>query len=185
MRPVARFVAALLAVAGALMVPTIALAGLSTDVGKGERLAAAIRSGETQCSELAADDFELIGEYAMSRYLRNPAVHEAMNRRMAAMMGSAAEERMHEALGHRYSGCPGGPTAGWLAPMGAMMSGRYSAESVSAAGMMGRYRGGMMGFGDSGDSDIGVLGAVLIALGAAALGGGLVYFGRRRRGADG
>jgi hypothetical protein len=178
-RAIPRLLTALIALAVALAIPTVALASLPSDVGKGERLAETIRSGETQCSGLAADDFELIGEYAMSRYLRDPALHEAMNRRMTLMMGSAGEEHMHEALGHRYSGCPGGPAAGWIGAMGGMMTWRHAAESVSTTGMMGGYRGGMMGFGSSGDGDVSVLGAILIAFGAAALGGGLVLLSQR------
>jgi hypothetical protein len=37
----------------------------------------------------------------------------------------------------------------------------------------------MMGFGDSGDGDISVLGVVLIALAAAAVGGAIVFAGMR------
>jgi hypothetical protein len=168
--------------AAALIVPATALAGLSSDVQQGQRLAESIRSGQKQCSDLSAEDFELIGEYAMSRYFGNTATHEAMNSRMAAMMGSSGEERMHQALGYRYSGCPGGPAAGWIGAMGGMMSGAYRGESPNYGGMMGgEYRAGygMMGFRGSGDSDVSVLGVVLIALGAAAVGGALVFAGMR------
>lgn len=106
-----------------------------------------------------------------------------MNRHMAAMMGSAGEERMHQALGYRYSGCPGGPAAGWVGPMGGMMYGGTGGEPGNyGGGMMGGFpghRGGMMGFASSGDSDIGVLGVVLIAFAAAAVGGALVFAARR------
>jgi hypothetical protein len=181
---VGRRLIAALVVAGVLVVPSIALGSLTSDVQQGRRLAEEIRSGEKKCSDLAGDDFELIGEYAMSRYLGSTATHEAMNRHMTVMMGSVGEGRMHQALGYRYSGCPGGPTAGWVGPMGGMMSGSYEGSGSFGGGMMGGgFRGGMMGFGDSGD-DVSVLGAVLIALATAALGGALVFAGMRlgRRG---
>jgi hypothetical protein len=177
---VGRRLIAALVVAGVLIVPSVALGSLTSDVQQGRRLAEEIRSGEKKCSELAADDFELIGEYAMSRYLGSTATHEAMNRHMTVMMGSVGEGRMHQALGYRYSGCPGGPAAGWVGPMGGMMSGRYEGSGGFGGGMMGGgYRGGMMGFGDSGDGDLSVLGVVLIALAAAAVGGALVFAGMR------
>ena len=50
-------------------------------------------------------DFELVGEYAMDRFLGNRATHEAMNQRMVAMMGEAGERRMHIALGYRSTSC--------------------------------------------------------------------------------
>ena len=77
-----------------------------------------MRAGEKQCSHLSAEEFELIGEYAMGRYLGDEVTHSEMNRRMTRMMGEAGERRMHVALGHRYSGCSGGPTSGWVGPDG-------------------------------------------------------------------
>jgi hypothetical protein len=173
----------LLALALALIVPVTALGGLSSDVKKGQRLAESIRSGQKQCSDLSADDFELIGEYAMGRFLGSPTAHAAMNRHMSLMMGKAGEERMHMALGYRYSGCPGGPASGWVGPMGGMMSGRHGAGSGNfGSGMMGGYRGGMMGSGAADDdSGVGIVGVVVIALAAAALGGGLVLVAQRSR----
>ncbi|MGE5408511.1 MAG: hypothetical protein ACM3NV_07855, partial [Syntrophothermus sp.] len=105
--------------------PSVAIAGstLAHEEQQGQRLAESLSSGEKQCSDLSADDFELIGEYAMGRYLGDEATHEAMNRRMSAMMGEVGEQRMHMALGYRYSGCPGGPAPGWLGPMAGMMGG--------------------------------------------------------------
>lgn len=174
-----RFLAALI-VAGALLVPSAALGSLTSDVREGQRFAEQVRSGEKKCSGLAADDFELIGEYAMSRYLGSTANHEAMNRHMTVMMGSDGEERMHQALGYRYSGCPGGPAAGWVGSMGGMMSGSYEGSGGFGGGMMGGGdRGGMMGVGGSHGDDVGVLAAVLIGLASAALGGALVFAGMR------
>jgi hypothetical protein len=152
-------------------------------VRQGQRLSDFLRSGQQRCSDRSADDFELIGEYAMGRYLANLEAHAAMNRRMALMMGRAGEQRMRAALGHRYSGCSGGPASGWVGAMSSMMSGRSGGPGSGVGpGMMGgneyedrsRYRSTMMGSGLYGDSDIGVQGVVLIAIAAAALGGGLV-----------
>lgn len=167
----------------AIVLPAAALGSLSSDVQQGQRLAESVRSGEKKCANLSAEEFELIGEYAMGRYLGSTSRHEAVNHRMAAMMGNSAVERMHQALGYRYTECPGGPDAGWVGPMGAMMYRGPGGESGNyGSGMMGGYpgyRGGMMGFGDTGDSDIGVLGVVLIAFAAAAAGGALVFAAQR------
>jgi hypothetical protein len=167
-------------VAAALIFPTAALGGLSRDVQQGQRLAESVRSGQQHCSDLSAEDFELIGEYAMERFLGNPHAHAAMNRHMSLMMGGRGEERMHMALGYRYSRCPGGPASGWVGRIGGMMSGRRVGPGNFEPGMMGEYRGGMMGSRSSGDTDIGVLGVVLISFAAAVLGGGLVFMATRR-----
>lgn len=84
---------------------------------QGGAIAESVRSGERKCSDLSADDFELVGEYAMGRYLGDEASHAAMNRRMTLMMGDAGERRMHTALGHRYTDCAGGPASDWVGPM--------------------------------------------------------------------
>jgi hypothetical protein len=103
-----------------------------------------------------------------------------MNRHMALLMGTPAEERMHEALGYRYTGCAGGPAAGWINSMGAMMSGAFRGQPGSyGTGMMGGYRGAPGVSEAQGDADISVLVLVLIALAAAAVGGALVLAGRR------
>lgn len=184
MQRVGRLLAALI-VAGALLFPSATLGNLTIDVQRGQQLAEQIRSGEKKCTDLAGNDFELIGEYAMARYLGSTASHEAMNSHMTLMMGSAGEERMHLALGYRYSGCRGGPAAGWVGAMGGMMSGNYEGSGGYGGRMMGGgYRGGMMRFGDSGD-DVSVLGAVLIALASAALGGAVVFAGVRLGRRDG
>lgn len=176
--------------AAALIFPLAASADLASEVGQGQRLAESIHSGQEQCSGLSVDDFELIGEYAMGRYLGDAAAHGAMNRRMESIIGHTGERRMHIALGYRYSGCGGGPASSWMGPMAGMMFGRYGAGAGgSGPGMMGGYpgrdRGGypnrMMGGGPGSDNDMGVLGGVLIALAAAALGGGLVALVLQRR----
>ncbi|HVC07034.1 MAG TPA: hypothetical protein VND98_05560 [Solirubrobacterales bacterium] len=184
--------------AAALVFPAAAPAALAQEEQQGHGLAEAVRSGEKQCSQLSADDFELIGEYAMGRYLADPAAHEAMNRHMTAMMGAEGERRMHTALGYRYSECEGGPASRWVGPMAGMMYGGYGHGESGGSygpGMMGgnwneesgehagsEYRRSMMGDGWPHDGDIGVWGVVLIAFGAALLGGGLVALTMHLRG---
>jgi hypothetical protein len=63
----------LVASALGLALSTAAWAGLATDVHRGERLAKEIGSGARSCSELSPDDFEQVGEYAMSLYLGSTA----------------------------------------------------------------------------------------------------------------
>jgi hypothetical protein len=160
---------------------------LAQEEQQGEGIAESVRAGDRQCADLSADEFELVGEYAMGSYLGSEATHSAMNRRMTLAMGDAGERRMHMALGYRYSGCSGGPSSGWVGPMAGMMSGHGT--DGNGARMMGggeyeergSYAGSMMGFSGHGDSGIGALGVVLIALAAAAVGAGVAALSMRRR----
>ncbi len=161
-------------------VTATAASALAQEEQKGKGIAESVRTGEKQCADLSGDEFELIGEYAMGSYLNSEATHSAMNRRMTLMVGEAGERRMHLALGHRFSGCPGGPASGWVGTAAGMMGGRGSGGSWP--GMMGSdeyeersgYSGTMMGAGRHGDSGISTLGVVLVALAAAAIGAGAV-----------
>ncbi len=196
MRPSPRILVALACLlAAALLLPAAAAGDLAQEEQQGEGLAESVHSGERRCSDLTAEDVELIGEYAMGRYLADPAAHEAMNRRMAWMMGAAGERRMHVALGYRYTGCRGGPPWGWMGPMAGMMYGRYGGDESGGhhgSGMMGgpwegegdEYLGSMMSGWHHGDGGIGGIGVVLIALVAAAVGGGIAVLVLRRRGPD-
>ena len=169
----------------AFVAAAVAKASLAREVQHGQHLADAVRSGQTKCSDLSADDFELIGEYAMNSYLPSIAAHEAVNQHMRAMIGPAGERRMHVVLGQRYSGCASGSASGWIAPMLGMMS-RYGghASRRMGPGMMygqGYGAGYAPGHGppsspDNGD-DIGAAGIAAIALGAALLAGLLVALG--------
>ena len=92
-----------------------AFASLADEVAAGRQVALALRGGKAECSRLATDDFEHLGEYVMERMLGSRSAHAAMNERMASMLGDADSERMHELMGRRYAGC------GTAAAGGAMM----------------------------------------------------------------
>ena len=186
--------------AALLILPTTVRADLTGEVQQGQQLANAVRSGQTHCSDLSTDDFELIGEYAMDRFLGNRAAHEAINEHMVRMMGEAGERRMHIALGYRFTGCPGAAPSSWLGPMAGMMGG-YGGYRGAGPGMMGPRTGGPSGGGysgsmmpgvgsdGSGDADLSGLAIAALAFGAAALGGLLValavHLARRRPGTAG
>lgn len=102
---------------------------------QGSQILRGLEAGTLECGDAKASDFELVGEYAMGRMFGSSAQHEAMNQMMTLMMGGRGEERVHEAMGRRFSGCGGGQLpAGFGQMMGA----------VNAMGMMG---GDMMGGG--------------------------------------
>jgi hypothetical protein len=86
---------------------------------------------------------------------------------------------------YRFSGCSGGPVSGWMGGDGLddvrPLSRRLGQFRFRHDG---RPRREMMGFGASGDTDIGIPAVVLIALAAAALGGGLVLMAQRLRRTD-
>jgi hypothetical protein len=188
-RPIEVIALAMALIVGIVGVPIATAAGsLAEEEAHGRGLAESVRSGELRCNELSADDIELIGEYAMGRYLGSEGAHARMNRRMTVMMGEAGERRMHIALGRRYSGCSGGPATAWVGPMAGMMSGH--GFNGSGPGMMRgaeyeeqtRHPGAMMGDVGNGDGDISGVGVALIALAAAALSAGIVALSMHRRG---
>ena len=173
--------------------PALARADLATEVSQGQQLADALTSGHDQCSSLSPTDFELVGEYAMDQFIGDGAAHQTMNDRMARTMGSPGEIAMHEALGHRYTGCPGGPSGGWAMPMAGMMS-RYGEGQGygSGPGMMGDTGYGPMMGGDGyqgqsrwgqpeGDEETSAWTIVAVAVGGVILGGLLVLLGMRLR----
>lgn len=67
----------------------------------------------------------------MERLAGSRTAHEAMNRQMAAMLGSAAADRMHRLVGLRYAGCATGAT------MGPAMMGGGAASGAGWGAMMG------------------------------------------------
>jgi uncharacterized membrane protein len=180
--------------AAALVLPAAASAGVAQEEQEGQRIAESVRSGARECSDLSSDEFDLVSEHAMGRYLEDTAAHEAMNDHMVAVMGEQGERRMHIALGHRYIGCGGGPAWSWMGPMAGMMSGADGSESRTyGPGMMGGESGrgdgfGMMGdewsrAGSAGSSFDGPSAAAMIGVMAvliAAVGGAVFWLTRRR-----
>ena len=146
-----------------------------------------MEGGQLRCSEVSADDFELIGEYAMGRMFATPRQHEAMNQMMVRMMGAGGEARVHQAMGRRFAGCPG---ARLPAGFGRMM-GAVGAMEMMGGGMMGgsSYSGPgsmMSGFdGGEGDQFDGPSAAAMIAMMAILIGSvavALLWFARRGHG---
>ncbi|MGE5281064.1 MAG: SHOCT domain-containing protein [Chloroflexota bacterium] len=178
----------------ALVLPAAAWGDLAQEEQQGRRIAESVQSGARECANLSADEFELIGEYAMGRYLEDTAAHEAMNDHMVAVMGEGGERRMHIALGFRDSGCRGGPSGGWIGPMAGMMLGRGSGGRAYGPGMMGGEfdygdgpgmmgdqwsRSGSEGDGFDGPSAAAMIGMMAVLIAAVAL---AVFWLTRRRG---
>jgi hypothetical protein len=99
-----------------------AFAALGDEVAAGGVIANQVRAGTADCAKLSDADFEHLGEYVMEQLVGSRPAHEAMNQRMAAMMGIAGEERMHQLMGRRYAGCASG-AAGVPGMMGGRMMG--------------------------------------------------------------
>ena len=134
-----------------LLAPAPAFASLADEQSQGRTLVAQLQSGAKSCGDLTTTDFEHVGEYVMGRALGSTSAHEAMNTRMRQYMGQQGEERMHQLMGERFTGCASGGSA------------------VMGPGMMGGYSGNggasMMSGGHHGWSTA----AVAIALGAIFL----------------
>ena len=142
-----RAVVAVLAAAFVLVGLTAAPALAATEAQQGAQLLRKIEAGSVSCGSLKTGDFDHIGEYVMERMLGSASAHEAMNRQMAAMMGSRGETQAHVFMGQRFAGCATGRAP---AAFGAMMG-------MMGAGMMGSVYGGtgsstMMGSGSRGTS---------------------------------
>ena len=70
----------------------------------------------------------------MERRVGSRAAHAAMNQRMASMMGSAAEERMHQLMGRRYADCgAAGAGAGGMIGGGGMAAGAGGPAMMSSS----------------------------------------------------
>lgn len=193
---IATAIAAVLVIAALTAAPAIG----ATEAQQGAQQLRSLQAGTTSCSSLATTDFDHIGEYVMERMLGSTAIHEAMNRQMAAMMGSSGETRAHVFMGQRFAGCATGraPTAfgAMMGMMGAgMMGSAYgggSSSSMMGSGSGPRGTGGMMGFGyvsptanssngwSSADTVMIILMGLLIALAIGALAAWRPW--RRRRG---
>ena len=171
----------------------LALGGLLAPVAMGasaeQQGAQTLRSheaGQRPCSSLTPDDFDRIGEYVMGRMLGSSGAHGAMDRQMAAMMGSRGDRQAHEFMGRRFAACATGtPPVAFGAAMGmmgaGMMGSSYGGDASALRSGAGRS-GGMMGFdavstpaGTAGvswtvaDTVIVALLGLLVALAAGAL----------------
>lgn len=114
-----------------LIAPIAAFGSVADEQRQGAELSAQLHSGAKTCGQLSDEDFDHIGEFVMGRFLGSTQAHEAMNERMRLMMGEQAEQRMHELMGRRYSGCS---------------QGQSSRTGMMGSGMMGG-NGGPGGFG--------------------------------------
>ena len=175
---------ALLATAVVVLATALAAASASAASGaqQGGQLLQRLQAGATTCASLSTGDFDHIGEYVMERMLGSASAHEAMNRQMAAMMGSSGETQAHVYMSQRFAGCATGkaPTAfgAMMGMMGAGMMGSTYGGSGTSSMMGGTYNGtaGMMGYQSrsddgwsSGDTVMVVMMGLLLALAAGAL----------------
>lgn len=147
---------------------------------QGAALLRDFHAGKQSCASLTSRQFELVGEYVMSRIIGSPAAHDAMNARMKQMMGPRGEAQAHIFLAQRNLGCTNG--AGPPASFGRMMGmvGSYRGRSGMGSGMMGangaasgsngHYSGSSGMMGDHHDGGWGTGTIVLVVL----LGGALV-----------
>lgn len=157
-----------------------AAASLGGDAAAGGQLSERVQAGRVRCDRLSGADFDRLGEYAMDRMTGSRVVHAALDRRMAAMMGSASAERMHELVGRRFARCataslgPRSPDWSWMrAGAWRHMSGADWQRLRSS--WMGPA---MMGAGRDGWSGAAVTAVAIAALLAGAL---LVLVARRPR----
>ena len=138
---------------------------------QGARVLRAVEDGKRRCTDLSTQEFERVGEYVMGRMAGSTSAHRSMNDLMARTMGERSEERMHELLGQRFTGCARRGTADFGAMMG-MMGG---VAGTGGPGMMGGRRGdGYGSLGSSGDDDSDLAAVLMVVLMAALL--GLVAF---------
>lgn len=170
-----------------LLAPTMTFGSVADEQRQGAKLSAQLRSGAKTCTQLSNEDFDHIGEYVMGRALGSTQLHEAMNQRMSTMMGQQAEQRMHELMGRRFSGCDqgqasrvgmmdsgmmGGTGGGWARMMrsgdwGWMMNGAW--QGMSRADWQ-QLESRLLGSGvSSGSGGLSATAIIAIALGAALL----------------
>jgi hypothetical protein len=124
------------------IVPASALAQGSSEEAQGQAILRSVQDGDRSCSQLTDSDFELAGEAWMEQTLGSAQAHDAMNDLMNSMMGSSGEERMHEYMGRRATGCGGGTVPSGFGRMMNMMG--LVGGAGGSAGMMGGI-GSMMG----------------------------------------
>lgn len=165
-------------VAGTLVAPPAWGAG---EGQQGAQLLRRIEAGSASCGSLKTEDFDRIGEYVMGRMLGAASAHEAIDRQMAATMGSRGLTQAHVYMGQRFAGCAAGraPNA-FGAMMGMMGAGMMGSVYGSGGYGMGSGYDGMMGFGHtpasrrsdgwgSGDTVVAILMGLLLAVALVAL----------------
>jgi len=135
---------------------------VATEQQQGARVLRAVEDGKRRCIDLSTQEFERVGEYVMGRMAGSTSAHRSMNDLMARMMGERSEERMHELLGQRFTGCARRGTANFGAMIG-MMGGVAGTGGPSLGSMMGRTSS------RSGGDDDSDLAAVLMVVLMAAL----------------
>lgn len=108
-----------------------------------------MEGGQLRCSEVSADDFELVGEYAMGRLFATPQQHEAMNQMMVRMMGAVGAMGMMG--GSSYTG-PGSMMGGFDAGgEGDQFDGPSAAAMIAMmAILIGAVAGALLWFGRRG-----------------------------------
>lgn len=144
----ARTLAAIVVITGLASLVGAPAGAAESAESRGQALLQAVDSGQRNCTDLSAADFEAVGELTMGRMLGSPRAHEAMDQLATQMMRAGGLERMHQVMGQRFAACgqpdfPGG--------FGQMMS-----MTPGMGGTIG-YSGGrsMMGGGGYGPGDQG------------------------------
>ncbi len=180
-----------LAVSLAILASLAAPATASSE-SRGAQLFQQLSSTGQTCSDLNSADLEAIGEFQMGRMAGSPPAHEAINRMMAATMGPRGEARMHELIGRRLAGCPGGALpAGFGQMMGAMgivggapgVIGAHGQGGRGAYGAPGSMMGGYSAAGGRGDDDEGPTAGAMVGMMAVLIAAvALAVFLLRRRG---
>jgi hypothetical protein len=129
-----------LVITGSAVITSSALATRAEE-RQGAVLMRDFQAREPPCASLTAEQFELIGEYLMSRIIGSPAAHDAMNARMKQMMGPGGEAQAHIFLAQRNTGCINGarPPASFGQMMGVV--GSYRGSGGMGPGMMGGNAG--------------------------------------------
>jgi hypothetical protein len=191
-RPFVLLVATLVALGGAA---APALATLGGDVAAGQQVAAQLQSGEANCRDLSAGQFEHLGEYVMDRMVGSRPTHAAMNERMSRATGAENTDGMHELMGRSFAGCAADGASGMPTGPG-MMGGDWGGMMRSSAWNWmhsGAWRqmsqadwrklaGTMMGarYTTAGDHGWSTAAVIAVALGAVLVGTLLVLLLMRR-----
>jgi hypothetical protein len=151
-------------------------APVASEEQQGARVLRAVEDAKRPCTDLSSQEFERVGEYVMGRMAGSTSAHRSMNALMARMMGERSEERMHELLGQRFTGCARRGTASFGAMMGMMggvagtggpgiMGGRSGDGYGSVGSMMGRTSSR-----SAGDDDSDLAAVLMVVLMAALVG---------------